>query len=59
MTKIKGDRRSVKRKEIKDSQTDLSDSTRSKRRQERQETTKKVMISSCCELVLFIHTYLC
>ena len=41
MTKINGDRRSVKRKEIKDSQTELSESTRSKRRQGRQQRTKK------------------
>ena len=60
MTKIKGDRGSVKRKEIKDSQTELSESTRSKRRQERQQRTKKkVMRSSCCELLLFIYIYLC
>ena len=41
MTKIKGDRTSVKRKQIKDSQTELSESTRSKRRQERQQRTTK------------------
>ena len=41
MTKINGHRRSVKRRQFKDSQTDLSESTRSKRRQDRQQKTKK------------------
>ena len=51
MTKINGHRRLVKRRQFKDSQTDLSESTRSKRRQDRQQKSKKVMRSSCCELL--------